>query len=638
MSANSGDYDPDQDEISNHLAAYEAATKKLLRDALDEITKMAQRTFAESSQSHQAGLETIESRLVKLELSVTGQAGVQAELARVHQDLSVLSRGVQRSNRALFELVDSKMARIEASIKGSSGALLESTDTLADSIRQSVKTALQGLDDRLGEETGRIEGAVKDSAAHVVDRMAGEIGRVQESVAQVGERLNETEDVVNETVAKTGESLTGRLLTEATRIRNLVQQTSGAFHEAVSHENLTFDRLLNETSAAIGQQVSAVGQQVSAVGSQVSAEARQIQKALEDSASGLQSELTEKMRELDQGVKDSGASSYQQRAAQSAQLQKSVESAQAELTGRLRESYEWIRAEISAAKDATNEATSGVMKEMAAAYVGALDQLNESTTSAVQYVSESSAQIEGIRKSLIRYLAERDRRLEQARSQVFVEMIERMSQNLGRRTRFKLGSALREAEDSLQGEHGGGLRPPAHEARDSYSGFGEVGDVAAPDFEQLLAGSGLPTKPPEPDPLGVSVIPSFDPRYEGDPVVVREQGDSQILQTEQIDSIDPLGPLIDDTEVPEESAHTPEGELGPSGQLPAKAEPVRRPRRPVPHQTADGSKKPAVSRAPKSSRPPETTMAPPKARVSKSTGKINKPKSQTKVRTKSTKR
>lgn len=58
----------------------------------------------------------------------------------------------------------------------------------------------------------------------------------------------------------------------------------------------------------------------------------------------------------------------------------------------------------------------------------------------------TGALVEGIRASLVGYLADRDARLEAVRDQVLADLIDRMTVLLGRRDRVRLADALRQAE------------------------------------------------------------------------------------------------------------------------------------------------------------------------------------------------
>jgi len=246
-----------------------------------------------------------------------------------------------------------------------------------------------------------------------------------------------------------------------------------------------------------------------------------------------------------------------------------------------------------------------------------------------------------MRKSLVRYLAERDKRLEQVRDQIFAEVIERMSQGLGRRTRFKLGNALREAEDSWQKEQGRGSRPPAHQPRDSYSDFGAPGDDVSPDFEQFLSGSELSLGSPESSPsTGPGGLPLVS-EYPADAAVTKESNPGNSDQTEYVSLPDSAQEISSKAGDAEQASSDPiEEPQAPSDPTPPAAGPLRRPRRPKPPSKVGEPQVISTWEAARATKPDKDSgrSAGPKSRAKKPGTAAAKSKSQSKVKAKSSKR
>jgi len=143
-----------------------------------EITNAAQRSLLESTtQSSQQAVQAIEARLREFEKSLTGDAGVHSEISKAHQALTSLSQGTQKSNRALFDLVASKLAELEGKVAGLP-AQSQALDQIASDTTKAHEFAAQ-LGERVSTEIGKIEQKIDGSGDVLKDQIAGETAKLE---------------------------------------------------------------------------------------------------------------------------------------------------------------------------------------------------------------------------------------------------------------------------------------------------------------------------------------------------------------------------------------------------------------------------------------------------------------------------
>ncbi|MGI8425159.1 MAG: hypothetical protein ACR2FO_00615, partial [Actinomycetota bacterium] len=210
-------------------------------EQIAEMTKGAQRTFAESSmKSNHMLLEGIESRLMEVEISLNGETGVQAEIVKTHEVLSSLSQGASGANRALFDLVTSKLTAIEATtasipaqtrevIETSSGAITERALQESQQIRQALQSSSASLGEQVLEISALWKAAQRTNRS-LLELMDSKVAGIEASIRGSSQAVLEQADTYSEGIRQslsTGFRALGERVSEQTgRIEDAVKASA----------------------------------------------------------------------------------------------------------------------------------------------------------------------------------------------------------------------------------------------------------------------------------------------------------------------------------------------------------------------------------------------------------------------------
>ena len=441
-------------------------------DRLDEMNSNFARALEGSARSVDEALRSMGGALDSLRDQTSQNASSMTELIEGSEGRTKeLIEAADEKNRRMAETIEAAAATVKSSLEETARNLDETlsakTNHLAseltsrsDALAAELTSRSDALADEMSSRSETLAAGITSRSEALADelRRSGDelVGRIDESQSRSSESLQQASGELKEIASKSAIDLNDALQASAARtfdrIQKLREDLEG-YTKQLSDLPVRTEEQLTEQAAAIEREMAEARQTIS---QQLEAERKMMFERLDahlnaTKASGAamsrqiestKSAVDKKLPEIEQKVADRIEVIGQGLAEQMEAIRTTIDSEVPEMEKRMGGYLAKVRSVVDAQPpvlaDKVDEVLGPVLSEM--------EKIGERFQNVNRRVTESNSRMEAMQEALIRYLAERDARLEEVRDSVLGDVIRQFSETLKPKDRTKISDALREAE------------------------------------------------------------------------------------------------------------------------------------------------------------------------------------------------